>query len=183
MIKIMGLGNFLIYIFISSMEIYNVYSIGYEIRISSFELHPTESKILYIENMKIVRFPKKKELSLSGTLIVGDFPEDMKMSVTTSRKVGSTFVEQPFASFKDVDACEMFSKDTMIMPLIKKSSNIPDKCPIPKGTYQIVNLSTTPENLPRFLPHGDWNVTTEWKVNNATIYGITTYSTIVPACC
>ncbi|XP_044730457.1 uncharacterized protein LOC123293642 [Chrysoperla carnea] len=132
--------------------------------------------------MDKIKFKKlgKKHFVLNGTVVIGNLPADMRAYVLTWKRVGSSFMEQPYACIKNQDACELFLKDTYLVPYLLNSSNIPYKCPIPKGTYEVNNFYLKPNNLPSVIPHGDWKFTFQWRKNNDTLFSITYFAEIVP---
>lgn len=52
----------------------------------------------------------------------------------------------------------------MIGEQLKKISNIPQKCPFPKGTYNFINFALNDKYLPTFLLNGNIKYSVDTKV-------------------
>ncbi|EAT41905.1 AAEL006505-PA [Aedes aegypti] len=105
--------------------------------------------------------------------------EDIQIVYSFFYKFVLTGQYQKFKTWKE-SLCDFVNKDTLIMPKIRKVSNIPEPrgCPLPKGRYTIQNYRhELPEALP--APPGDYLLVVQFiKNRNQLLLGLEWSATV-----
>jgi ganglioside GM2 activator len=132
-----------------------------EVEIRSFQKLPeTDPSVV---NFGTLRLKKK---SRNRFVIDGHFElfinigNDIKAHFEVTNSKGSTIMKST------QNMCDFLKYDQLIWPDLQKHSNMPNRCPFPKGKYHIRDFDYDASHIPKATPPGVYTVKAYASENN-----------------
>ncbi|XP_069685073.1 uncharacterized protein [Periplaneta americana] len=105
-----------------------------------------------ISKLKVQKFNKTMSVVKGTFILKKDFPETSNCSVMSYQNVGGGKYGKGPVDLTPTKCCDFFENDKTIWPAVLKATNVPIKCPLKKGTYELKNFDINVANLPDTLP-------------------------------